>query len=310
MFTDESLDEFVAESREFNEGYNAAMAEAGLGFADAEAVAATRAALETMVVPVGPDAIQPEVRSVGDADPAVEVRLFVPDDPQGVVIQFHMGAWLIGSARACDTRSAELAETCRVAVVSVEYRLAPEHMPPAQLDDALNVIAWVRSGQDARLADLPIVLIGESAGCTLSVLALLELRERNELDGIRGTALAYGLYDVSGGPSQRLDDIAMIAFTDAQNLVYPDLDLEARRVGSVSPLYARLEGLPPALFSVGTDDALIDDTLFMHQRWLAAGNESELAVYPASLHGFDTFPTKMAAAARNRIDDFVRRVIE
>ena len=61
-----------------------------------------------------------------------------------------MGAWVIGSARAGDDRSAEIAERCSVAVVSVEYRMVPEALPPAQLDDALNVIDWVRTdGRDA-----------------------------------------------------------------------------------------------------------------------------------------------------------------
>ncbi len=94
-------------------------------------------------------------------------------------------------------------------------------------------------------------------------------------------------------------------FNDAQSLVYPDHSIEERRVPSISPLYADLRGLPPALFSVGTADALLDDTLFMYERWTAAGNEARLDVYPESLHGFDTFPTAMAAEARQRIDGFI-----
>ena len=161
------------------------------------------------------------------------------------------------------------------------------------------------AGRD-RLGAGPIVLIGESAGCTLAVLTMLALRDRGELgDDIVGATLAYGLYDVSGGPSQRLDAAAYAAFSDAQRLVYPDLAVEERRVASISPLYADLSGLPPALFSVGTSDALIDDTLFMHARWSAAGNDSRLEVYPESMHGFDSFPTTMAAEARRRIDSFI-----
>ena len=243
---------------------------------------------------------------VGASDPAVTVRVFVPARVDGVCIQFHMGAWIIGSARAGDDRSAEIAERCSVAVVSVEYRMVPEHLPPAQLEDALNVIDWVRTEGRARFGDVPLVLIGESAGCTLAVLALLALRDRGELGtDIAGTALAYGLYDLSGGPSQRLDTGALAVFLDAQALVYPDHALEDRRVASISPLYADLSALPPALFSVGTADALLDDTLFMYERWTAAGNDAQLDVYPESLHGFDTFPTAMAAEARRRIDAFI-----
>jgi acetyl esterase len=303
---DESLLSHVDETRRFNEQYMAAMAANPLGFATAEEALRTRAILDEAVPPLPPDRLQPEVLEVGSAEPAVTVRLFVPQEVRGVCVQFHMGAWVIGSARASDERSAEIAERCSAAVVSVEYRMVPEALPPAQLDDALNVIDWVRTEGRTRLGDGPIVLIGESAGCTLAVLALLALRERGQLGhDIVGTALAYGLYDVSGGPSQRLDTAALAVFSDAQALVYPGLTAEQRRVPSISPLYADLSSLPPALFTVGTADALLDDTLFMYERWSAAGNDAQLEVYPESLHGFDSFPTAIAAEARRRIDSFI-----
>src|SRR6185312_8878873 len=72
---------------------------------------------------------------------------------------------------------------------------------------------------------------------------------------------------------------------------------EARRAPDLSPLYADLRGLPPALFTVGTLDPLLDDSLFMDARWRAAGNESELRVYPESIHGFNAFPLALARAA-------------
>jgi acetyl esterase/lipase len=306
MKIDESLLAHVDETRRFNEQYAAMMAASPLGFATAEDALRTRAVLDSAVQPLAADRLQPEVLQVGASDPAVTVRVFVPERVDGVCIQFHMGAWIIGSARAGDDRSAEIAERCSVAVVSVEYRMVPEHLPPAQLDDALNVIDWVRTEGRARFGDIPLVLIGESAGCTLAVLALLALRDRGELGtDIAGIALAYGLYDLSGGPSQRLDTGALAVFLEAQALVYPDHALEDRRVASISPLYADLSTLPPALFSVGTADALLDDTLFMFERWTAAGNDAQLDVYPESLHGFDTFPTTMAAEARRRIDAFI-----
>ena len=77
----------------------------------------------------------------------------------------------------------------------------------------------------------------------------------------------------------------------------------------VSPLYADLKGLCAALFSVGTKDALLDDTLFMHARWVAAGNEAELAVYPGGAHGFTLFPNGLADKASERMDGFLRGVL-
>lgn len=306
MEIDDALRRHVEDTRRFNEQYFAAMAAQPLGFADAADALRTRTVLDAGVVDLPPDRLQPEVVTIGVREPAVRARVFVPETVHGVGVQFHAGAWVIGSARASDDRSSEIADRCGLAVVSVDYRLVPEAMPPAQLDDALNVIGWVREEGRRRFGDVPVVLIGESAGCTLAVLSLLALRDRGELDDdIVAASLAYGLYDVSGGPSQRLDAAALAVFNDAQGLVYPGLTFEERRDRAISPLYADLTALPPALFSVGDADALLDDTLFMYERWTAAGNRAQLDVYPDSVHGFDSFPTAMAAEARRRIDAFI-----
>ena len=83
-----------------------------------------------------------------------------------------------------------------------------------------------------------------------------------------------------------------------------------RRIPDISPLYADLRGLCPALFSVGTKDALLDDTLFMHARWVAAGNPAELAIYPGGAHGFTLLPNGLATGATARIDAFFNRVLD
>ena len=64
--------------------------------------------------------------------------------------------------------------------------------------------------------------------------------------------------------------------------------------------------MPPALFTVGTLDPLLDDSLFMHARWQAAGNRSQLAVYPGGPHGFTSHPTPIARQALERIDRFLQ----
>ena len=107
----------------------------------------------------------------------------------------------------------------------------------------------------------------------------------------------FGVYDVSGTPSQLR--LGMAGFRD---LYLPGHDAAARKHPDISPLYADLAGLPPALFTVGTADYLYDDSLFMAMRWRAAGNEAELAVYPDSVHGFTVFPTALARAANAHIN--------
>ena len=86
----------------------------------------------------------------------------------------------------------------------------------------------------------------------------------------------------------------------------PGLDPEQRRAPDISPLYADLTGMPPALFTVGSLDPLIDDSLFMAARWRCAGGEAEVAIYPESVHGFAAFPTAIARAARTRMASFIR----
>ena len=81
-----------------------------------------------------------------------------------------------------------------------------------------------------------------------------------------------------------------------------------RRDPDISPLYADLNGLPPALFSVGTKDMLLDDSLFMASRWVAAGNTTDLAIWPGGCHVFIRFDSALSKQALSRIDGFIERL--
>ena len=98
-------------------------------------------------------------------------------------------------------------------------------------------------------------------------------------------------------------------FSFVNECYIPGRSLEDARDPAVSPLYADLAGLPPALFTVGSADHLLDDSLFMAARWQAYGNEAELAVYPDCIHGFTAMPMELAKRANERIDAFLERVL-
>src|SRR5262249_40598120 len=137
------------------------------------------------------------------------------------------------------------------------------------------------------------------AGGHLAAVTLLCMRDRHGSTGFRGANLVYGAYDLPMTTSQLLfgnerlvlRTIDMVQFYNAFLPTITD-----RRDPDISP-YARLHGRPRAPFSVGTVDALLDDTLFMHARWIAAGNTAELTISPSGAHGFTLFPNALSEQA-------------
>jgi acetyl esterase len=241
----------------------------------------------------------------------VPVRVFVPEQVTGVYLHIHGGGWVLGGANQQDVSLWRLATEARVAVVSVDYRLAPEHPFPAGPNDCEDAALWLVERAQSEFGTSRLAIGGESAGAHLSVLTLLRLRDRHGLTGAFSAAsLVYGAYDLSMTPSQRLWgdrylvlSRPVIGWFVAQFL--PGVDAEGMRSPEISPLYADLTGLPPAQFVVGTLDPLLDDNLFMAARWEAAGNESSLLVYPDAVHGFTLFPIQVAAQATRAQADFL-----
>ena len=137
--------------------------------------------------------------------------------------------------------------------------------------------------------------------------------KHHAVDRFLGANLMFGVYDLSRTPSQRGVGIAPPDPTSSTAPASPR-PVPGRAVGrrsavdpDVSPLFADLRGMPPALFSVGTNDHLLDDTLFMAARWEVAGNRSELLVYPDAPHGCIALPS-VAGHYFPRLFDFFREV--
>ena len=240
----------------------------------------------------------------------IPYRLRRPEGtPTGVYLDIHGGGMCIGRAESNDATNAALAADLGVAVVSIDYRLAPEHPFPAGPDDCEAAARWLIDHAGDELGTDRLLIGGGSAGAYLASLALLRLRDQGLADRFRAANLVFGVYDLGMTPSQRASADSHLIPKAALEACYryyaPGRDAEERRDPAVSPLYADLSGLPPALFTCGTLDPLYDDTLFMARRWEAAGNDVELAIYPDAIHGFVGFPTEMAARARARIGEFL-----
>ena len=247
-------------------------------------------------------------REIQGSEGTVTVRAFIPEDQiNGVYLHIHGGGWVLGRAHHRDDDLEEIMSDCNAAVISVDYRLAPEHPYPAAQDDCESVAMWVIDNAMKEFGTEKIAIGGESAGGHLSVSTMIRMRDKHGYSEFSGANLVYGVYDMSGSPSLRLwGDRNLVLSTPTMNWFFDHyLQNEDRMDPDVSPLYAPLHELAPALFTVGTLDPLLDDTLFMHSRWFASGNPSTLNVYPGATHGFERQPTQLAEKVRSRMRTFI-----
>lgn len=258
----------------------------------------------------GPLALSPNARERTIPGPGGELtlRTFVPDRVEGVYLHLHGGGWVLGRAHHSDPRNEAIAANCNLAVVSVDYRLAPEHPYPAGPDDCEAAARWLVANGKAEFGTDRFIIGGESAGGHLAAVTLLRMRERHGYRGFRAANFVYGVFDLTMTPSQaNWGKRELILSTPTMQWFYDCyVPANRRREPDVSPIFADLSGLPPALFTVGTMDPLIDDSLYMAARWTAAGNQARLAVYPGGIHGFVTFPNAMGAEAAAGVDAFLK----
>jgi len=243
----------------------------------------------------------------------IKLRVVAPEKSRGVYLHIHGGGHVLGAADQQDRLLERIADGAQLTAISVEYRLAPEHPYPAGPDDCEAAALWVHDnlrdfGGDA------LAIGGESAGAHLSAITILRLRDKHGRTPFKAANLVFGVFDLGMTPSARafgderlvLRTIDILKFGDA---FLPGLNDEQKRSPELSPLFADLKSLCPAFFTIGTKDALLDDTLFMHARWIAAGNKAELDIYPGGCHGFIAFPSAQTSQSIKAQTDFLNSVL-
>jgi acetyl esterase len=248
---------------------------------------------------------------------AIKVRVIRPQvRPTGIYLHIHGGGWTLGAHDMQDVALQWLADQTSLCVASIDYKLAPEHPYPAGPDDCEDVVLHLlEHGPGVLEAPARFAIGGESAGAHLAVVTLLRLRDKHEITNrITAANLVFGAYDLNGTPSTQLwgDRNLVLSLPIVRWFVgnfVPGLTFEERQNPDISPLYAHLGDMPRALFTVGSMDPLLDDTLFMSERWLAAGNQAEVAVYPEAVHGFNAFPIGVARAANSRQARFLSEAL-
>lgn len=229
---------------------------------------------------------------------------------RGAYLHIHGGGFMHGNAAMGDVPNSMLARELSLATVSVEYRLAPEHPHPAAVDDCVAAARWLIEQAHSRFGTQRLLIGGESVGASLAVLTLLKLRDEHpESHRFAAANLVVGNYDFSMTPSQRAATprhfLSPAHLAEMRAAAFPGCSAEALRSPAISSLYADLHDLPPALFTVGTGDAVLDDSLFMAARWQLAGNVAQLELYPEAPHLFMTYATGMAAEAHRRMSAFL-----
>jgi len=247
----------------------------------------------------------------------IKVRIIRPDQkPTGIYLHLHGGGWTLGAHDMQDVLLKQLANETGLVAASVAYRLGPENPYPAGPDDCEDaVLHLLENGPKLLGAPAWFAIGGESAGAHLSVVTLLRLRDRHGIKGrIAAANLVFGAYDLNGTPSQLLWGDRNLVLSRpivkwfVENFV-PGRSFEHRRDPDISPLYAKLGDMPRALFSVGTMDCLIDDSMFMAERWRLAGNVADVVIYPEAVHGFTAYPTGVARKANSKQFEFLRNAI-
>ncbi|MEM7412109.1 MAG: alpha/beta hydrolase [Myxococcota bacterium] len=255
-----------------------------------------RAARAALPKPPDRDDVTLEDRTVPgcDGDPPVPVRIYRPKAPaDGLrpgVFEIHGGGFLMGSIEMMDPWCQLVASVLDAVIVSVEYRLAPEHPFPAGIEDCYAALSWMsENASELGVDPARIAIAGQSAGGGLAAGTALMARDRG------GPALCFQLLEIPE-LDDRLDTPSMRAFEDTPMWNRPNAVWSWRHylgpdhAGTPSPYAAPsratdLRGLPPAYVSTMEFDPLRDEGIRYAQALLEAGVSVELHSYPGTFHG-------------------------
>lgn len=262
-----------------------------------------------------------------DAGRNIPCRLVMPTNNKqvtAVYLHIHGGGWVLGTHQGQDPVLQYLANTNGVTMLSVGYRLAPEDPFPAGPNDCYDVAEWLVDNAEVKFGAPMKYVGGESAGGHLSMLVALHLLQHKEARyrsfGFKGLLLHFGGYDMTWTPNAYLFDPPEVLVLDLDLMDHyadafvPGMSDKEKRHPSVSPLYADLQKLrgrlPPALFTCGTSDCLLDDTIFMSTKYQMAGAETEVRIIPGAVHGYCMFPVdtkgSLAHVGMDAVEEFIK----
>ena len=251
----------------------------------------------------GPAVEAVEELSIPVRDAEIAGRRYRPAGAHGTIVWLHGGGWVMNGIEACDAMCRFLATSAAANVVSVDYRVAPEHPFPVPVDDCFDALSWVAGLDDSS----PLVVGGDSAGGNMAAVCALRARDRGG-PSLAAQVLVYPATDTDmTTPSYREhggNELLMLGTKEMAWFFDQYLPNPADRENpDVAPLRAAdLSGLPPAIVVVAEYDPLRDDGLRYGERLGAAGVDVTLLRYDDMPHVFfsfvNLFPTGNEAVAR------------
>jgi acetyl esterase/lipase len=222
-------------------------------------------------------------------------------EPRHVVLYFHGGVYVMGDAVLAAGLASEVGRRTRARVVSVDYRLAPEHPYPAAVDDALS--AYEALLQDG-IAPSDIAFAGESAGGGLAVATLVNARDHGlPLPAAAFVMSPYADLTLAGATMETRREVDPLLSREALQARIPDyVSGHDAALGLISPVFADLSGLPPLIIQAGSHEVLLDDAVRLARQAATADVEVTLEVTPGVPHVFQAYHPILdeAAAALDR----------
>jgi monoterpene epsilon-lactone hydrolase len=205
-----------------------------------------------------------------------------------VVLYFHAGVYVMGEASLTADLASQVGRRTQAKVISVDYRLAPEHPYPAAVNDAL---AAYEALLDDGVATADIVLAGESAGGGLAVATLINARDRGlPLPAAALLMSPYADLTLAGASMETRRKVDPLLSREALQPRVADYTAgQDAAQGLISPIFADLSGLPPLIIQAGTHEVLLDDAVRLTQQAVTADVEVTLDITPGVPHVFQAY---------------------
>jgi monoterpene epsilon-lactone hydrolase len=205
-----------------------------------------------------------------------------------VVLYFHAGVYVLGDALLAADLASQVGRRTDAKVISVDYRLAPEHPYPAAVDDAL---AAYEALLDDGIAPADIAFAGESAGGGLAVATLVNARDRGlPLPAATFAMSPYADLTLAGTTMETRREVDPLLSREALEPRVADYTAgQDAALGLISPIFADLSGLPPLIIQAGTHEVLLDDAVRLAQQAVSADVEVTLDITPGVPHVFQAY---------------------